>query len=189
MKMVDDYGIYMFDMNMKFIVFQTDWGYFGLAGDKNRLYAAVLPQKNSDKAEKLLSAKISLYGNCMPEYDKTLFPVLKKQIIDYFSGKKVNFDYSGIVFPQERLLGFSGSVLQRCIDIKYGETKTYGELALAAGSAKTFRAAGGVLSRNILPLIIPCHRVIRADGSIGGFSADGGAALKARMLELEAENR
>ncbi len=176
-------------MNIRFTIFQTEWGYFGLAGVENRLYAVVLPQKNAEKTEKLLSAKVLRYGNYMLEYDKTLFSVLKKQIIDYFSGKKVNFDYSGIAFPQEHLLGFSGSVLQRCIDIKYGETKTYGELALAAGSAKAFRAAGGVLSRNILPLIIPCHRVIRADGSIGGFSADGGAALKARMLELEAENR
>ena len=189
MKMVDDYGIYMFDMNMKFIVFQTDWGYFGLAGNKNRLYAAVLPQKNSDKAEKLLSAKVSRYGNGAMEYDKTLFSVLKEQIIDYFCGKKVDFDYSDIVFPQELISGFSGGVLQRCIDIKYGETKTYGELALSAGSAKAFRAAGGVLAKNPLPLIIPCHRVIRADGSIGGFSADGGVAIKAGMLNLEAENR
>jgi O-6-methylguanine DNA methyltransferase len=188
MKMVDDYGIYILYMSIKFIVFQTDWGFFGLAGNENRLYAAVLPQKNADKTEKLLSAKVSRYGNYMLEYDKTLFSVLKTQITDYFSGKKVNFDYSGIVFPQELISGFSGGVLQRCLDIKYGQTKTYGELALAAGSAKAFRAAGGVLSRNIFPLIIPCHRVIRTDGSLGGFSVDGGAALKARMLELEAEN-
>lgn len=189
MKMADDYDIYNRRMNIRFTIFQTEWGYFGLAGVENRLYAAVLPQKNADKTEKLLSAKVSLYENSTMEHDKNLFPVLKTQIIDYFSGKKVNFNYSGIVFPQELVSGFGGSVLRRCIDIKYGKTKTYGELAAAAGSAKAFRAAGGVLSKNLLPLIIPCHRVIRTDGSLGGFSADGGVALKARMLKLEVENR
>jgi O-6-methylguanine DNA methyltransferase len=67
--------------------------------------------------------------------------------------------------------------------VKRGRTVTYGELAARAGGGP--RAVGGALAANPVPLIVPCHRVVRADGGCGGFSAPGGVALKRRMLELE----
>ena len=54
-----------------------------------------------------------------------------------------------------------------------------------AGKANAARAVGGILGKNRLPLIIPCHRVIRSDGGMGGFSAEGGVEMKGKMLELE----
>ncbi|MEZ6184268.1 MAG: methylated-DNA--[protein]-cysteine S-methyltransferase [Planctomycetota bacterium] len=66
-----------------------------------------------------------------------------------------------------------------------GQRVTYGELARRAGSPGAARAVGGTLGRNPVPLIVPCHRVVRSDGTLGGFSAAGGPPTKARLLELE----
>jgi len=67
--------------------------------------------------------------------------------------------------------------------IPYGETLSYREVALRAGFPRAFRAAGGALGRNPLPIIVPCHRVIRSDGGLGGFG--GGIEIKKFLLELE----
>ena len=80
---------------------------------------------------------------------------------------------------------FGKRVLRACRKIKYARTATYGQLAEMAGSAGASRAAGNILGKNPLPLIIPCHRIIRADGDMGGFSATGGVNLKKKMLKLE----
>lgn len=69
--------------------------------------------------------------------------------------------------------------------VKWGETVTYGELAARAGEPSAARAVGMVMAKNPVPLIVPCHRVVRSDGGIGGFSAPGGADFKKKMLALE----
>ncbi|MBK8247485.1 MAG: methylated-DNA--[protein]-cysteine S-methyltransferase [Gemmatimonadetes bacterium] len=66
-----------------------------------------------------------------------------------------------------------------------GQTRTYGELAAAAGDATQARAVGQAMARNPVPLIVPCHRVLAAGGALGGFSAPGGTATKHRLLQLE----
>jgi methylated-DNA-[protein]-cysteine S-methyltransferase len=69
--------------------------------------------------------------------------------------------------------------------IPRGRTRTYGEVAARAGSPGAHRSVGSALARNPLPVLIPCHRVVRSGGGLGGFSAPGGLALKERMLRLE----
>ena len=71
-----------------------------------------------------------------------------------------------------------------CHLLHRGEVITYGELARRAGSPGAARAAGSAMASNPLPGVIPCHRVVRADGSVGDYSA-GGARVKRRMLEAE----
>ena len=66
-----------------------------------------------------------------------------------------------------------------------GETKTYGELARAVGDPHAARAVGAALGANPYPIVVPCHRVLAADGSLHGFSAPGGIRTKRRMLEIE----
>lgn len=80
--------------------------------------------------------------------------------------------------------GFRGRALRACHLIHRGEVVTYGELAARAGSPGAARAAGSAMAANPLPVVIPCHRVVRADGSPGGYSAGGGEA-KRRMLRAE----
>jgi methylated-DNA-[protein]-cysteine S-methyltransferase len=69
--------------------------------------------------------------------------------------------------------------------IRPGRIRTYGELAAQVGEPGEARSVGAAMARNPVPLIVPCHRVVAADGRLGGFSAPGGAATKRRLLEIE----
>ncbi len=85
----------------------------------------------------------------------------------------------------QRITEFTNQVLTACRDIRFGQTISYGRLAQKIDRPAAARATGCALAKNPLPLIIPCHRVVRSDGKIGGFSAIGGTNLKAKLLELE----
>jgi methylated-DNA-[protein]-cysteine S-methyltransferase len=95
-------------------------------------------------------------------------------------------DFSDIRIDLAHLSGFSLRVAQLCREVPYGETISYGELARRAGSAGGGRAVGRVMAQNRLPLLVPCHRVVAADGRLGGFSAPGKTVTKRRLLAMEA---
>lgn len=80
---------------------------------------------------------------------------------------------------------FQRRVLEVVRTIPAGETLSYGEVAAAAGSPGAARAVGQALGRNPFPILIPCHRVLAAGGRIGGFTAQGGVSVKAKMLAVE----
>jgi methylated-DNA-[protein]-cysteine S-methyltransferase len=80
---------------------------------------------------------------------------------------------------------FDRRVYEAARSIEPGSTRTYGELAADTGEPGEGRAVGVAMARNRVPLIVPCHRVVAADGRLGGFSAPGGAATKRRLLEIE----
>lgn len=101
----------------------------------------------------------------------------------YFNGKAADFTQLTCQLPPER--SFSGKVLRECRRIGYGQSVSYSELARRIGQEDAARAVATALSKNVLPLVIPCHRVIYSNGQMGGFSAEGGEPLKARMLALE----
>ena len=82
---------------------------------------------------------------------------------------------------------FQRSVLEETLTIPYGETRSYGEVAVAVGSPRAFRAVGQAEKRNQVPLIIPCHRVIGSDGSLTGYGGKENLGLKARLLDFEKE--
>jgi methylated-DNA-[protein]-cysteine S-methyltransferase len=112
------------------------------------------------------------------------FSNLKKQLKDYLSGKKVRFTEkvdlsSGSPFEQK--------VWKKMLQIPYGKTVSYKKLAQMAGSSKKARAVGNACARNPLPIIVPCHRVIKSDGGLGGYG--GGIERKRRLLDLESSKR
>ncbi len=80
--------------------------------------------------------------------------------------------------------GFHLRARQGIATIPYGETRTYTDLARDAGNERAVRAAGSACSRNPIPLVVPCHRVLRSDGSLGGYA--GGLEMKRQLLEMEA---
>jgi len=162
-----------------YTVFKTKWGYFGLAGTQAGLLRTCLPMPGAGRVKSLL---LEHYPSA--RYKKGLFRPLQEQIIAYFEGAYVDFD-KDIPILLEGFSPFARSVLAACRAVRYGRTISYGQLTAKAGAPKAARAVGGVMARNPTPLIIPCHRVIRSDGKIGGFSATGGASLKKRMLEME----
>ncbi len=168
-------------MVLKYSIFKTKWGFFGLLADKKGILRTVLPMGNLGKAKKYLLVGIS------EETKKcqNLFPALQKAIKDYYKGSYVNFKKMrfAISIPNSSL--FVRKVVKVCTSIHPGKTITYLQLAEKAGYPKASRAAGSVLAKNPLPLLVPCHRVIRADGKIGNFSAPGGSKTKKKMLEHE----
>jgi len=164
---------------IKYVIFKTRWGHFGLAGTEYGLCRTQLPGLKPEKIESLL-----LRNFHQPQFDKTFFRTLQEQISAYFEGACVNFNRD-IPLALDGFSTFGVSVLTACRDIEFGQTITYGRLAEKSGRPNASRAAGSTLAKNPLPLIIPCHRVIRSDGRLGGFSAPGGITLKKKMLELE----
>ena len=108
---------------------------------------------------------------------------VEREIREYFRGahrKQFNFplDFSDYTDFQKRILGETRK-------IPYGRIVTYRRLAEKAGAPGAFRAAGRALGANRHLIIVPCHRVIRTDGNLGGFSAPGGPAIKNLLLKLE----
>ncbi len=103
---------------------------------------------------------------------------------EFAAGMRV--DFSHVKIDDRRWTSFQKKVRTACRRIPPGETRTYAELAAEAGSLQAARAVGHVMATNPVPIIIPCHRVVGASGSLGGFSAIGGLVTKRRMLALEA---
>jgi len=87
-----------------------------------------------------------------------------------------------------KLTPFQRAVLLECAKIQKGQTRTYAQIARSIGRPRSARAVGNALSINPLAPLIPCHRVIRSDGTTGGYSAKGGRARKKLLLRLENSN-
>jgi methylated-DNA-[protein]-cysteine S-methyltransferase len=106
---------------------------------------------------------------------------VSRQIEEYFAGRRTRFD-----LPLDWRLskGFRREVLTHLRDIGYGHTESYAQVAAASGSPRAVRAVGTACATNPLPIVVPCHRVVRSDGSAGGYA--GGADAKRTLLTLEA---
>ena len=107
----------------------------------------------------------------------------KKELNSYFEGKSKDFK-QGTVFLEGT--DFERKVWLALKEIPYGETRTYKWLSEKIGSPKASRAVGQALGRNLIPIVLPCHRIIESDGSIGGYSS--GVDIKRRLLEMEYYN-
>jgi methylated-DNA-[protein]-cysteine S-methyltransferase len=104
----------------------------------------------------------------------------RRQLDEYFEHRRQGFE---VDLDWRLSKGFRRDVLEATARIPYGQTGTYTSVATAAGSAKAVRAAGTALARNPVPIVVPCHRVLRSDGELGNYR--GGAEAKAQLLDLE----
>ncbi|MBN2455357.1 MAG: methylated-DNA--[protein]-cysteine S-methyltransferase [Sedimentisphaerales bacterium] len=164
---------------IKYTTFRTKWGYFGIAGTDKGLVRTQLPIRDQHKLKSFL-----LKGLKAVVYEKDFHISFQKQITAYFNGYYINFD-SHMPVILDSLSLFSQVVLKASRDIRYGKTRSYGEIAKRIGRPKAARAVGRAIASNPLPLIIPCHRVTYNDGRIGGFSSLGGVEMKKKLLALE----
>ena len=103
----------------------------------------------------------------------------KRELDEYFSRRRKTFGLPLKIGGT----GFQRAVWERMLAIPYGETQSYGEVAKALRSAP--RAIGGACGKNAIPILIPCHRIVGANGSLGGFSGGSGRPTKIALLELE----
>jgi len=104
----------------------------------------------------------------------------RDQLDGYFSGKLTAFD---LPLDWRLTRGFRREVLAETAAIPYGSTASYAEMAERAGSPRAVRAAGSALATNPLPIVVPCHRVLRSDGAVGSYL--GGSSMKEALLEME----
>ena len=104
-----------------------------------------------------------------------------RQLDEYFSGRRRNF---GLPLDFRLSRGFRREVLAHLVTIGYGRTQSYTEVAGATGHPRAVRAVGSACATNPLPVVVPCHRVLRSDGSLGGYI--GGLTVKTALLALEA---
>ncbi len=163
---------------MKYAIAATAWGPVLFATRGGGLCRLLLPLRRSADAHGV--ARRQWAG---AEYSAELLPKLQTQLHKYFDGGHLDFRMTidlggGSAFRREVLLA--------CRTIPFGETVTYGQLADLAGHPGAARAVGSVMAGNPIPLLIPCHRVVAANGRLGGFSAPGGSRTKTRLLQLEA---
>ena len=168
----------------KYAIFLTAWGWAGFVAGQKGLWIFVLPEER--KEDVLFRIRKELKCNNLLE-DNRGWESLIKKVKEYYTGKKVYFtDYQ---LSLDNYTNFQKKVLQTVKEIPYSETRSYKEAAEAAGYPRAYRAVGNTMRNNRLPLIIPCHRVIKSDGSLGGFSAEGSIALKKKMIDLESEGK
>ena len=104
-----------------------------------------------------------------------------RQLDEYFAGRRQQFD---VVLDWRLSAGFRSAVLHHLPEIPYGRTATYADVAAMAGRPRASRAVGSACATNPLPVVVPCHRVVRSDGALGGYL--GGVEAKAVLLALEA---
>jgi len=163
---------------MEYCIFDTAWGSFGFVARGAKLVATFLPAPGREirRAIEMAYPDAQEHLRAMPEF--------RRQVTDYFDGKPVRFTAKVDLSSRTP---FHCAALEACKRIAYGKTSSYGELARKLGKPAASRAVGGAMARNPLPLVIPCHRVLRSGGALGGFSSAGGCGEKERMLELETQ--
>jgi methylated-DNA-[protein]-cysteine S-methyltransferase len=104
---------------------------------------------------------------------------VRRELDEYFEGRRREFD----VPVDLRVAPFHEAVLHELARVPYGHTETYGSLAAKVGRPKAARAVGTVMNRNPIPIVLPCHRIVGANGSLTGYA--GGLHVKRALLELE----
>lgn len=149
-----------------------------LAATEQGLVRVAYPNQGHDAALQALADRISPRVLHAPA---RLDPVAR-QLDDYFAGRRRRFD---VPLDWRLSTGFRSTVLHHlATDVDYGRTASYAALAALAGNPRAVRAVGTACATNPLPVVVPCHRVVRSDGAIGNYA--GGVEAKRTLLDLEA---
>ena len=134
------------------------------------------PDRDLDESLRELAAEISPRILEAPRATEEV----RRELEQYFEGKRTRFD---VPIDMTRIHGFRRSVLEETARIPFGAVSTYREVASRAGSPRGMRAAGNALGSNPVPIVVPCHRVLRSGGGLGGYT--GGVDRKVTLLRLE----
>jgi methylated-DNA-[protein]-cysteine S-methyltransferase len=161
-------------------VFPTAAGPIGAVAGDDGLLRVVLPHYQRDELLAILAFE---HAEARLDAQHPVLADLANLSQAYFNAQPVSFNDLPCKLPGEA--SFGGMVLRACREIPYGQTVSYSHLARTIGREDAARAVATTLGKNVIPLVIPCHRVTYADGRLGGFSAEGGVDLKRRMLVLE----
>jgi methylated-DNA-[protein]-cysteine S-methyltransferase len=154
----------------------SPFGTLLLAASSAGLLRLAFPEEDADGVLQRLAARVSPR---IVEAPARLERV-RRELDEYFAGRRRSFDLTldwSLVGP------FGRRVLGAATQIPYGGVRTYAQVAAEAGSPRGSRAAGNALGANPIPIVVPCHRVLRGSGALGGYA--GGLERKSYLLELE----
>jgi methylated-DNA-[protein]-cysteine S-methyltransferase len=166
-------------MHFAHVAFDTELGPVALATTDEGVIRASLPGSDPDELVEEVAARTGM----MPVEGSAAADHAADQVEAFLAGEIKEFD---LPLDWQLIGGFHRRVLQATATIPYGETRSYGEVAEMAGGPGAARAAGTALSLNPIALIVPCHRVIKSDGSIGGYGGGlQGQNLKRKLLQIE----
>lgn len=165
-------------MSLAYRIVPTAAGHVGLVAGPDGLRRVLLPERTAAAARR---GVLTEFPDAAA--DDELLPDLARALVRYFAGEAVDFD---VPLDFAAAGPFARRVWDACRRIGYGRTSTYAALARAAGRPGAARAVGGAMGRNPFPIIVPCHRVLRSDGGLGGYSGPLGIGFKRRLLDLEA---
>ena len=147
-----------------------------IAATRRGLVRVAFAEEDSDSVLEALALALS------PRIVETPAPLepVRRELEEYFAGRRRRFEIS---LDWTLIGGFRRRVLRATSEIPFGGVLSYGEIAAEAGSPRGSRAAGNALGANPIPIVIPCHRVLRSGGALGGYG--GGLERKRLLLELE----
>lgn len=165
--------------SLQLTTFSTDLGWMALVASDTTVRQLVFGHASAAAARAALDAE--LLGRAGVGDDHL---ALIERLTNFAAGKRV--DFLDVRIDLAHLTPFRRRVVKHCRAIPYGQTRSYGELAVLAGSPRAARAVGSTMASNRFSIIVPCHRVINADGSVGRYGAPGLSQTKRRMLEMEA---
>src|SRR5438874_2390069 len=167
-------------MATAFGLFKTALGSAGIAWDDNGIVGVQLPETDATSVRRHLRRRFGPARETAPPRD---IQDIIAQITALLGGEPVDLDHIQLNLSQ--VDDFDRQVYAVARSVRFGETTSYGEIARRLGDVHLARDVGQSLSRNPFPIIVPCHRVLAANGKLGGFSARGGVSTKQRLLEIE----
>lgn len=166
---------------LNYITFDTRIGWILLAESRIGIALVEFIGSSRPSREEAAEAVLSEYpGESVADSDSERLGTARAYILEYFHERRPLPD---VAMDLRKGTPFDRSVWKAIGAIPFGETRSYSEIARAAGSPGAFRAAGRACGRNPVPLFIPCHRVVASGGKLGGFS--GGLDKKRVLLDLE----
>jgi methylated-DNA-[protein]-cysteine S-methyltransferase len=163
-------------LDVAYTTTDSPFGTLLLAGTPHGLVRINLPAYDPEETLEELAARVSPRVLEAP----ARLDDARRQLDLYFEGKLTEFD---LQLDWRLTGGFRGRVQRAIAEIPYGETRSYSEVADRAGNALAVRAAGSACGSNPIPIVVPCHRVLRSGGGLGGYG--GGLPMKRALLELE----
>ena len=163
-------------LDVAYATVDSPFGPLLIAATPSGLVRVNLPNYDPEETLEELAAKVSPRVLEAP----AKFERARRELDLYFAGKLTEFD---LPIDWQLTHGFRGKVQRAIKRIPYGQTRTYTEVARSAGNGRAVRAAGTACGHNPIPIFVPCHRVLRSGGGLGGYG--GGLPMKEELLKLE----
>ena len=159
------------------MVFHSPWGWMGIAESSKGIHAIVLPKRSRRAVESDLMAQSN---GPAPQEASAWLEAARRQLLDYLAGRRNTFD---VPLDLSQGTSFQRKVWRTLQRVPYGKLRSYQWIAVRVGGRHYARAVGNAVGANPLPIVVPCHRIVAHDASLGGFS--GGLSMKRKLLSLE----